>query len=90
MKTLLLATIALFAVSCSTPDIEEQPTYNIENNQNCGTIVSTGHDRRGDYIEVRMSYHNPSQADRYKVSNYSDYQLNHEICNFAGITKEPR
>jgi len=87
MKTLLLVALSIFAVSCTAPEDDSQYIPQVYK-PNCGTIVATGEDQRGDYIEVRMPSYNPSQHDRYKVANYMDYKLGKEICNFAGLTKQ--
>lgn len=73
-------------IGCSKDEINND---NNDTMQSCGVIVSTGEDKRGDFIEVRMPYHNVSEKDRYKVVDYSKYKLNAEICDFDGLTKEP-
>lgn len=87
MKTLLLAALSIFAISCTAPEDESHYIPQVYK-PDCGTIVASGEDQRGDYIEVKMPGYNNSQHDRYKVANYLDYHLGKSICNFAGLTKQ--
>lgn len=87
MKNLLFILAAITVSSCTS-----EPIYNSQNesssNSKCGVIVTTGEDSRGDYIIVKMPNYT-YQKDRYKVADYSIYNLNSTICNFAGLEKQP-
>lgn len=85
MRTLIFL-LASLAVSCTAEPVKTTP---INITSDCGTIVATGEDQRGDYIEVRMPNYNSSQKDRYQVPNYLDYQINQQICDFTGLVKQP-
>jgi len=88
MKTIFTIAIAMALFSCTAPEITKETPNSYGDTLDCGIIVTTGEDNRGDYIKVRMPYHNQQQKDRYKVVNYMDYKLGKEICNFAGLTKQ--
>lgn len=88
MKNLLLL-LGIICISCDPEPIKSDwSQYEQQGQQDCGIIIASGHDQRGDYICVKMSYQSQGEYNRYKVSNYQSYQLNTQICNFDGLTKE--
>ena len=89
MKTFILASLSLIAVSCAPEPMEDDP-FNFNNSlQECGTVKQTGEASGVDFIVVQRNGKTANNYEKYKVGNYQDYKINSEVCNLGMLTKLP-
>ena len=85
MRKLIFATLSLFVMSCSTPELEANPGYEVQQTIECGTVTKVEYTPNGAYIYVKTE----SGSAKYKVNEYmsEDWTKGKLICDFTGLTK---
>ena len=82
MKKLFTIAIAMFLLSCTSPELE---TYTQTEPEFCGKIIALGEDQRGDYIIAVSS----GDRARFKVNDYQAYKINTTTCDLAQLEIQP-